>query len=370
MGFVKIVKNKSYYKRFQVKFRRRREGKTDYQARQRLITQDKNKYDSPKHRLVVRFTNRDIIAQIIVAKIRGDEVLASAYAHELASYGLTVGLTNYSAAYCTGLLLARRVLKKLGLADTYKGSTQFDPKYNVKESGEKRPFYAILDVGLARTTTGARIFAALKGALDGGIEIPHKTKRFVGYDQESGELNGDVLRKYIFGGHVADYMRLLQEKDEESYRRQFSRFVKAGVKPDDLEAIYAKVHKAIRAKPDRTKKERTKPPVVKRWHRARITKPQRVDRIRQLLRTRGLPVLGEDDVPLPMDYLARVAGRRVNLTATAGAESEEELPEPPKEEEKKEEKKGGKEAKGAEEEKKEGKGGKEAKGGKEGGKKK
>jgi hypothetical protein len=43
----------------------------------------------------------------------------AAYAHELPSFGLKVGLTNYAAAYCTGLLLARRVLTKFGLAETY-----------------------------------------------------------------------------------------------------------------------------------------------------------------------------------------------------------------------------------------------------------
>merc|ERR1739847_134843 len=73
MGFVKVVKNKAYFKRFQVKWRRRREGKTDFYARKRLINQEKNKYFTPKFRLVVRFTNRDIIAQIVSAKIVGAE---------------------------------------------------------------------------------------------------------------------------------------------------------------------------------------------------------------------------------------------------------------------------------------------------------
>ena len=53
MGFVKVVKNKAYFKRFQVKYKRRREGKTDYFARKRLICQDKNKYNTPKYRLVM-----------------------------------------------------------------------------------------------------------------------------------------------------------------------------------------------------------------------------------------------------------------------------------------------------------------------------
>ena len=63
-GFIKVVKNKAYFKRFQVKFRRRREGKTDYYARRRLVVQDKNKYNTPKYRMIVRFTNKDICCQV------------------------------------------------------------------------------------------------------------------------------------------------------------------------------------------------------------------------------------------------------------------------------------------------------------------
>ena len=62
---MKVVKNKAYFKRFQVKFRRRREGKTDYYARKRLIWQDKNKYNTPKYRFVVRFTNKDVVCQVM-----------------------------------------------------------------------------------------------------------------------------------------------------------------------------------------------------------------------------------------------------------------------------------------------------------------
>lgn len=64
------------------------EGKTDYQARLKLTLQDKNKYNSPKYRFVVRFTNKDIVCQIIYAKVRGDVVLAAAYSHELPNYGV------------------------------------------------------------------------------------------------------------------------------------------------------------------------------------------------------------------------------------------------------------------------------------------
>jgi large subunit ribosomal protein L5e len=71
MPFVKLVKDKAYYKRYQVKYRRRREGKTDYYARKRLVVQDKNKYNSPKYRFVVRFTNTDVICQVVYSKIQG-----------------------------------------------------------------------------------------------------------------------------------------------------------------------------------------------------------------------------------------------------------------------------------------------------------
>ncbi|KAK5171561.1 60S ribosomal protein L5, partial [Cryomyces antarcticus] len=107
--------------RYQVKYKRRRAGKTDYYARKRLITQAKNKYNAPKYRLVVRFTNRDIVMQIVSSEISGDKVFVAAYAHELKRYGINHGLTNWAAAYCTGLLVARRALKKLGLDGDFAG---------------------------------------------------------------------------------------------------------------------------------------------------------------------------------------------------------------------------------------------------------
>jgi large subunit ribosomal protein L5e len=110
MAFIKQVKTKSYYKRYQVKNRRRREGKTDYYARRRLIQQDKNKYDTKKYRFVVRRTNRRIICQITYATILGDNVLCQADSQELRKFGLEAGLTNYAAAYATGLLCSRRLL--------------------------------------------------------------------------------------------------------------------------------------------------------------------------------------------------------------------------------------------------------------------
>ena len=67
------------------------------------------------------------------------------------------------------------------------------------------------------------MFAALKGAVDGGLDIPHSEKRFPGYDSEGKSLNADVHRAHIMGQHVADYMKTLSEEDEEAYKRQFGR---------------------------------------------------------------------------------------------------------------------------------------------------
>jgi len=282
-GFVKVVKNKAYFKRFQVKFKRRREGKTDYYARRRLVVQDKNKYNTPKYRLIVRFTNKDITCQIAYAKIEGDVVVCAAYAHELPKYGIKVGLTNYAASYCTGLLLARRLLKKFRLDQIYKGCESVSgEQYNVEDiEGKPRAFRAYLDVGLARTTTGARVFGAMKGAADGGIDIPHSTKRFPGYDNESKEFNAEVHRKHIFGQHVADYMKTLMEDDEEAYKRQFSQFTKLGITPDELESIYSKAHAGIRADPEYKPKDKKTYPSKKRWNARKITLAERKNKIQQ-----------------------------------------------------------------------------------------
>ncbi|PVU99297.1 hypothetical protein BB559_000323 [Furculomyces boomerangus] len=283
MPFVKLVKNKAYFKRYQTKFRRRREGKTDYYARKRLIVQAKNKYNAPKYRLVVRFTNTDIICQIVYAKIQGDFVLASAYSHELPRYGVKVGLTNWSAAYCTGLLVARRVLSKLGLSEKYEGVVEADGTFSITEASDEgaRPFKAFLDVGLKRTTTGAKVFAAMKGASDGGLYVPHSERRFPGFDVESKELDSEVLRKYIHGGHVADYMRELEEEDEEKYSRHFSRFISAGLNADNLEAMYKSAHAAIRADPAAKPAEKAAGEKTKHYRKQRLNAKQRKDKVRQ-----------------------------------------------------------------------------------------
>lgn len=266
MPFVKVLKNKAYFKRYQVKFRRRREGKTDYRQRHKLITQDKNKYKSPKYRLVVRFSNRYVLCQIVFAEIEGDKILCSASSRELVDHGLPVGLKNYTAAYCTGLLCARRLLKQLKLDEVYEGvdeitgdvekTTVNGRTYYMDEiDDEKKPFHALLDVGTKNTTTGARVFAALKGAADGGLDIPHSNKRFPGYTRDNKSFDAETHKDRIMGIHIGDYMREMEEDDEELYKTYFAKYIENGIDADNIEEKIEAVHASIRENPDRKKDE-------------------------------------------------------------------------------------------------------------------
>ncbi|MQK21470.1 hypothetical protein EI013_24105, partial [Escherichia coli] len=206
--------------------------------------------------------------------------LAAAYSHELPRYGLEVGLTNYAAAYCTGLLLARRVLKTLEMDEEYEGNVEATGEdFSVEPAETRRPFRALLDVGLIRTTTGNRVFGALKGALDGGLDIPHSDKRFAGFDKEKKELDAEVHRKYIFGGHVAAYMKTLMEDEPEKYQLHFSEYIKRGLEADGLEELYKKVYAAIRADPTLKKSDKQQPKEHKRYNLKKLTYEERKSKL-------------------------------------------------------------------------------------------
>lgn len=295
MAFIKIQKGKAYYKRFQTKMRRRRQGKTDYYARTRMIRQAKDKYNTAKYRLVVRFTNTRVICQVVFATLAGDKILCGADSTELKRFGLTVGLKNYPAAYCTGLLVGRRVLQTLKLDDKYTGTGNEEDDevtgaivkvevgkrtYFVDElDDDKRPFRCFLDVGLKRTTVGAKVFGALKGAVDAGLDIPHNEKKFVGYDKDEKKYDADAHRDAIFGDNIKQYMEQLIEDDQESgttrFKEHFGVYEKATVGPDDLEELYKKVHAAIRKDPSPKHKESAKVRSAKRKHSTKYAHPTR-----------------------------------------------------------------------------------------------
>jgi len=229
----------------------------------------------------VRHTNKDVVAQIIKSKINGDFVVTSAYAHELKRYGITLGLTNYSSTYAVGLLIARRLLQKLGLDKKFEGVKNPNGEiFHVEDSGDgPHPFTALLDVGLKRTTTGCRVFAALKGAVDGGLNVPHNEKRFVGYNKEEKAFKADSLRKHIFGAHVGDYMKHLRTANPSQYDSQFARFIKAGIDEKKIEDYYKKAHTAIRADPSLKLTQKKKPAQQKKHGEKRLTLAERKKRV-------------------------------------------------------------------------------------------
>jgi large subunit ribosomal protein L5e len=101
----------------------------------------------------------------------------------------------------------------------------------------------------------------MKGCVDGGINIPHKPNRFPGFNKEKGDFNAKVLRGRIFGQHVADYMKhvkSLKEQNPDEPNPQFNRFNKEKLTPEGMEALYKKVHAAIRADP-KPKAKKTRP---------------------------------------------------------------------------------------------------------------
>jgi len=202
--------------------------------------------------------------------ISGDRVKTSADSFELKRFGLTAGLTNYASAYATGLLCARRLLTVLDAEYKAKNFKEGDKSWakdfnlvtettgeyvNIEELAERkgieyRPFTCFLDLGLVRSTVGNRVFSAMKGAVDGGLNIPHSDKIFPTYKKEVKGTN--ALKDRIFGKHVQNYMDLFaKDTDRSGNDQQFKLWreclKKNGVKT--VEDLYKKIHADIRKSP-------------------------------------------------------------------------------------------------------------------------
>lgn len=184
---------------YKVPFRRRRECLTNYRKRLKLIL-------SGKPRLVVRKTNRYVIAQISNAKISGDETIVSAHTSELRKFGWKYSFKNTPACYLLGLIIG----------------------YRAKEAGIDE---AILDTGLQRPTRGARVFAVVKGAIDAGLKIPVSEGMFPDEDR-------------ICGEHIKKYMeKILTETSEGN--KQFSQYIKNKIEPSKIVEDFKKVKRKI-----------------------------------------------------------------------------------------------------------------------------
>ena len=216
MKLIKKIKTRSFHSRFQVKWRRRREGKTNYYSRKKLLLQDKQKYNVAKYRLVVRFSKKNILCQLIYSRLEGDFVISSSYSRNLPNIGLPLINNNYSTSYINGLYLSKKFFSENFL--------------DIKKKQPKNNFTVILDLGLVRVTTGNKVFAAMKGAVDGGFSIPHNEKRFPGFKKNE-DFEVEVMKDRIEGKHVFEYMKLLKDEDEEKFSTQFKSLVNKNLNP-------------------------------------------------------------------------------------------------------------------------------------------
>ncbi|XP_033035342.1 60S ribosomal protein L5-like [Trachypithecus francoisi] len=208
-------------------------------------------------------------------------IVCAVYARKLPKYGVKIGLTNDAKAYCTGPLLAHRFLNRFGMGRIYEGQVEVTgDEYNVKSiDGQPGAFICYLDAGLARTTSGNKVFSTLKGAVDRGLSISHSTKQVPGYDSESKKLNAELHRNHIMGQNGADCMHYLRKEDEDAYKKNLSQYIKNSVTPDMMEEMYKKVHAAIREILVYEKK--TKKDVKKKWNLPKMSLAQKKDRSAQ-----------------------------------------------------------------------------------------
>jgi len=175
--------------RYVVPHRRRREGKTDYKGRLRLLK-------SGKDRFVVRRSLNGVTCQIVRYGPEGDTTLASANSLELKKYGYKAHTGNIPAAYLTGYLCGIRAKKA-----------------KVEQ--------AVADMGLHTSVKGSRLYAALKGAVEAGLSVPHSDDILPPKDRAEGK-------------HIADYAAALKKNNPDAYKRQFAGYEKGNFNPETL----------------------------------------------------------------------------------------------------------------------------------------
>ena len=185
---------------YRVPFRRRREMKTDYHQRKRLLK-------SGKIRFVARPSNKQILVQFVESKIGGDKTFIQIQSNDLKKFGWDIATSNLPAAYLTGYLAGKKAAKE-----------------KIKE--------AILDIGTHSAHAGTKIFATLKGVVDAGIEIPCN-ERMMPSDNR------------IRGEHIKSYAKTLAKEDKEKYDKHFSKYLAVSKKPEDLPKLFDEIKAKI-----------------------------------------------------------------------------------------------------------------------------
>lgn len=189
---------------YRVPFRRRREGRTNYYLRRSLLA-------SGKHRAIVRPSEKNITCQIADAHLRGDTIAAVAHSKELVkNFGWKYSTGNMPASYLVGYLLGKKALKA--------GITE-----------------AIADIGLRIRIH--RTYAALKGIVDAGLDVPHSEEIFPAEDR-------------LVGKHIEEYAKQLKDEqgaggDEQEVNTQFARYEKDKADATKISSMVAEIKKKI-----------------------------------------------------------------------------------------------------------------------------
>lgn len=181
--------------RYTLSYRRKREGKTNYNARLKLLS-------SKKVRIVVRKSLRSIQMQIIEYCHNGDVVKVSAHSRELVKLGWKGGAGNTPSAYLTGLLLGKKALKA-GIKD------------------------CIVDIGLQASVKGSVLYAAIKGVIDAGVTVPF-----------SDGIAPDESR--IRGEHIATWAAT-----RKGDKKEFVQYTKNSLNPEELPSHFDQIKQTI-----------------------------------------------------------------------------------------------------------------------------
>ncbi len=185
---------------YQVPFRRRREARTNYRLRYKLLK-------SGKPLFVVRRSLKYIYVSIVKPDIGGDKTIVSVSSKILKDKYGWYGLKNTPAAYLTGYIAGKYALKK-----------------GVKE--------AILNLGVAWSRNASIPYAAVMGARDAGLDVPMGEEVLVDEDR-------------IKGVHIAEYAKLLKERDPDLFKRRFSIYLELGIDPMKIPEMFEDVKNKI-----------------------------------------------------------------------------------------------------------------------------
>jgi large subunit ribosomal protein L18 len=176
---------------YTVSFRRKREGRTHYKKRLELLK-------SNKVRLVIRRSNTATLLQFIQYQPDGDKVLVTFNSAKLSTYGWDFSKKSLPAAYLAGLA-AGALAKKAGVNE------------------------AILDMGLQTPMSGSKVYAALKGVIDAGVDVPSSNNIFPSEERISGK-------------HIEDAKNL---------HDTFTGYKKAKLDASKMTEVFAKVKEKI-----------------------------------------------------------------------------------------------------------------------------